>query len=401
MRWFVAFLASLLLTSQVYAAVGDLTPKPCAGGWPVWVQGKTDVAHAPAGCGTVNPAAEVITIRSTSGGKLTFQVALDSAKPDDKVLNLLRIDVTGKGQFKDAPAVEVKWSSADGGGRGDVDASNIPFVRDGRQVPTTLAGYFMANKNTVLFGELTVGSCLEGQCAFGDKTRTVRFVDRTGNGTGSTRFQVKVKDGVPCGVAEGDQVQIDSGDGKFGERGSYGQLMLVDGTWYDIAVSADGKKVTATASKPSTGGIHIDGDKWTLSLAGTEHLLSLNGGKAALDNVPVGKYYVRQATIRRSDTYITFRNTPFDEGKAVPFEVVAGKTTELGLGAALRTTQKATMGKGTVDLHSAITDAAGTTVFSVKHVLADGSMENFEDPGRFEVFGPDGKRLALAPMVYK
>jgi hypothetical protein len=406
MRWVLAVFVPVLLAAPVFAAAGDLTLKPCdprqVGGWSVMAAAKTDISPAPAGCGTVNPAAKVITLRSTTGDKLTVQAALDSAKPEDKVLGLLRIDVTGKGQFKDAPVVEIKLPDADTGGTGTVGPLDVQFACDGRQVPATVTGYVMTKKGgEITYAGLTFGTCLEGQCAFGDKTRTVRIVGKVGNGAGSPQLQVKVKDGVPYGFSGDGPILIGSADGKSSQRGIYGQFMPVDGTWYDIAVSADGKKVTATPKTP-TGRIQVDADTWTAFMLDTGHILSIKGDKAAAD-LPTGKYYVRDASVRRGDTLITLQNSRFAQaqGKAAPVEVAADKTTKATFGTSLKAHLEAKVSGRKVDLQANIADATGLDISRIFTVSPTGTQMLSADPGTLEIFGPDGKLLESGKLVFQ
>jgi hypothetical protein len=393
MRWVLAVLVPVLLAAPAWAAVGDLTLKPCdprqVGGWSVMATYGPNIASAPADCGTVNPAAKLLTMKNAAGTQ-TVLTALDSAKPDEKVLNLIRIDLAGKGKFKDAPALPITWSAANGTDTGQFGPLDVQLPRDGRQVPATMAGYIMTKKGgEISSATLTFGSCLEGQCAFGDKTRTVRIVLGTAGSTAPNRLKVSVDNGVPRGFTSGgDQMLIDSGDGRLSQKGAFGELMLVDGKWYDVTVSDDGKKVTATPPKSAGGTIKVDAEKWTAFLYDTEYALNIRSDKATAD-VPAGKYYVRQAMLIRGGTQIAL----FNPGKADLIEVVAGKTTEKGLGTSLKATLTATVAASKVTLNATISDAAGLKVFR-------GAATSAQDYGTIEIFGPDGKQVDNAKLEF-
>ncbi len=145
-------------------------------------------------------------------------------------------------------------------------------------------------------------ACFEGHCAFGDKTRTIRFTCSTGAGAITRRAKVNVRDGLPRGIDFGDMMQIEADDGTF-ETCPYGQLTFVNGTWYDITASADATHVTATPLKEPCGKVKIDGDREFAMLIDTDRILGIEADKEAV-NVPAGKYYVFNATVRRGEMQI-------------------------------------------------------------------------------------------------
>ena len=211
-------LITLLFPASVYAAIGDLTVKPCnpneIGGWSVHTSGPQDIRPAPADCGTINPKAKVITLRSRAGR--TFLAALDSAKADDKILNVLRLDVAGTGKFTPEMSAALEWPNADGSGVTRAGPLTVQLPQGGKTMPAEVRGSVTATTGNELIGvNLTFGTCLEGQCAFGDKIRVMRFIDSDNNGKWDDPAKVRVQDGVPRGRVAGDRMQIAGADGKF------------------------------------------------------------------------------------------------------------------------------------------------------------------------------------------
>ena len=161
MRAMIVAAVVMCLASSAYTAVGDLTCKACDArdGWMarmppsapppadrIAARGEGPIRPAPAGCGTVNPAAKVITLKTPTG---TLLVALDSAKADDKVLDVLRIDVTGKGQFTAAAFMPIKWPKDDGTGSVTFGPVTLKVTRDGREMAVAFRGNIISGAGGV------------------------------------------------------------------------------------------------------------------------------------------------------------------------------------------------------------------------------------------------------------
>ena len=314
MKQLLAVALVMALAASAYGAVGDLAPKACepkeVGGWPVWMAGNQDVKPAPAGCGTVHPAAKVIMMRGNGPPVL---VALDAAKADDKFMNVLRIDADGTGKFTAEASIPFAWPAPDGTGAANLGPATLTLVRDGRKIPVNVSGSAASTSAGLASLYLTFSTCLEGQCAFGDKVRTVRFVDDTGNFRSLDAMKVTLKDGAMSGMPQCDDIWLDGGEGgRFQKAGMVGQPILVDGKWYDLSVSADETKVTAAPLQGPFGKIKMDADQWQAVLIGPDRVLSLTGGKEPLD-VPAGKYAVLRAALTKSGPVGRHLRRPPDE----------------------------------------------------------------------------------------
>jgi hypothetical protein len=388
-------LVVMLLAAPVYAAVGDLTLKACnpneVGGWSVRTSGPQDILPAPANCGTVNPKAKVITLRSRDGR--TFLTALDSAKPDDKILNVLRLDMTGTGKFTPEMSVECEWPNADGSGVAQSGPLAVQLSQGGKTVPAEARGRITATAGNELTAvNLTFGTCLEGQCAFGDKTRTLRFIDADNNGKWDDPAKVRVQDGVPRGRVAGDRMQNAAADGKFEWLDSYGQPLFIEGKWYDVAISADTAKVTATLLKDPIGKFQVDAAEWTATLLTADRIFALKGGKDPVD-VPAGKYVLWMASIKLPHVTAGITGANDAAGKPALLEVVAGKTTEKAFGPPFLGHLNVVQQDRQVMLTLVVFDAAGRSV----GIRTDGTLK---DTGKIQVYGPDGKLATEADQRF-
>ena len=274
-------------------------------------------------------------------------VAVDSAKPDDKVLDCLRIDTSGKGKFADAASIPIKWPAAEGGGSTYVPVGpvSLKVVRNGKEVPVIARGYLVAPAGEVMTGFLVLGVCCEGECQFGPSVRAVRIVDSSGNFTMNTPAGPDPR--VPGRTTPGERVLIDAASAKqplpdilagisprqskpdadgrtFVEAGQYGNPVLVDGVWYDLKVSDDGAKVKAAPTPGPIGKVRLDADRWHATLASADHILAVDAGKEAVD-VPAGKYAVQMAWVRKDKAAVMLVDFRSLRGEANLIEVAAGK----------------------------------------------------------------------------
>jgi hypothetical protein len=415
MKRMIAAVLVACLASSAYGAVGDLTSKGCdpnVSGSVVAMSVARILKPAPAGCGTVNPAAQVVTLRS---GGSEVMVAVDSANASDKDLNVLRIDATGDGKFTPAATLPIKWA-AEEGTSSNVGPGTVRLTRGGRQVPVEVSGYLVRSSAGIQVIYLRFGACMEGQCAFGEKVHTVRFIDMTCNFRADDPTKVIMKDGAPTGVTTGDALWIEQGagggpavppteqvrvlggevlaSGGFSLAGEVGQPIMVDGVWYDLTLSADGTKVAAAPLKGPFGKVKVDADQWSATLVG-ERVFNLTNLKGAIE-VPAGKYAVLSGTMMKAGAGATFADTRLRAGMlATMFEVAAGKTAENVFGPPL-SASVAFQGKDrAVTFTPAITDAGGRTVSSFYSAGTTPATI-----GKFEVCGADGKTVYSAALEF-
>ncbi|KKK81630.1 hypothetical protein LCGC14_2811520, partial [marine sediment metagenome] len=204
--------------------------------------------------GTIHPDARVVRI---TRGKLTLAIAFDAASPKAAVIDRVRLDFTGQGNFVNAPVVVryEAWSRA---------PERLTLFRQ-RPMNIVVGG----RKLTIAFecsygerdrpgtkplrsAELHIGTAAQGKCRFGNTVREVLVTDGNGNLTLNDPGK-PVRSGA-LENARGDRLRVDigTGDFKYALYGLYDNPVLVAGRLYDVIVSDDGAKIHA---KPYTGKI--------------------------------------------------------------------------------------------------------------------------------------------------
>jgi hypothetical protein len=397
MKHVIAAALVMCLSASAYGAVGDLAPKAGEpdryGGSILQMQAPEAPKPAPAGCGTVNPNAKIITM---GGSASSVVVAFDAEKADAKILDVLRIDSDGTGKFTADASIPIAWPAPDGTGSAQIGPATITLVRDGRKVPVTVKGVAASSTSGMASMFLIFSTCLEGQCAIGDKTYTVRLVDTTGNFRAADAAKVTLKDGVPVDQGRGDAIWVAAGEGaQLKSVGSLGQPFLMDGRWYEMSVSADQSKVTASAVKGPFGKIKVDADQWQARLVGTERVIAISGGKEPVE-VPAGKYAVLTGSMTKSKVLAMMTDSRFAQGKAAMFEVPADKTVENPFGQPLATSVEVTLTGRNAIFMPTVTDAGGRFVGSF-FVLGTGVSKS---GGQFEVTDADGKIVYSASLEF-
>jgi hypothetical protein len=419
MKRFLIGSVVLLAAASAYAATGDLTWKAFdPESLPLLERGSPAVDQqtqaAPADGGTVNPAARIATFRL---GDRSLRIAIDSAKADDKALNLVRFDVAGTGKFAGQPTAPLKIETQEGAPAGYVMASfgpaNVEWHIGSTTLPARVSGMWITTGNApavtaadtasgatvktssppIAYAAMVVGTCLEGQCAFGDKTLAVRFIDSTSNlkMTDAPRVQTSPGVGATRYVRAGDLMQISADGGKTFKTYNVGQSVPVGGAWYEATVSDDGSKVTASPVKVDAGKLRIDAGEWSAQLVNGEHVLALEGDKTAVD-LPVGKYIITQLSIQHGDEAAVIIDRDFNTGKSTPFEVTAGQTASPAIGPPITAKVDAAMMGREVTLNATITDAAGRSATLV--------VKTDRAPAEFEIMDAAGKRVDFATVEY-
>jgi len=304
-------------------------------------------------------------------------LAIDSSTADAKAPDVVRFDGTGKGNFAGAPTAALKpiASVANGAPDGTFQATfgpvEIKAAVNGAQMPMMVSGrYINLNSGQYRQLQLTLGTAMQGKCRFGDRELAVRIVDGDNNLQPGNAWQKRAF-GKNVAIVPGDTVAVDLGDGKFAKdvrKACYGSPVEVGGKWYEVAVSQDGKQVTAKQVELASGKIHIDHPKWSCMLIGDKLILPLDGSAEPVA-VPAGAYVMR--------SYEEF-SAPNDKGqrahlivgippagKSSQVTVEAGKTAQIAIGSPLNATVKADKQAQQVMLSLVLTDAAGRPITSL------------------------------------
>ena len=362
------------------------------------------------GEGFTEPAAEAgavsenATVVKFTNGSSVIHGMIDSSKPDAPAPDVLRLDFTGKGTFADRKLVVPLTLRQQGKSKDDkifqatFGPATLQAEVDGRTVPVAVRGMYY-KRGTSRSAYLMTSTGAKGECAFGGKTFPVQLTDNTGNLrlTDSPSVKLangKVQWGSRPGMVNGDVIQIDTGDGNT-VTAHYGQPVLVAGTWYDVTVSKNGKKVSAKLLKLKTGTIRCGEKKWSAMLIGEKYVLNLSsqGGAVA---VPTGTYALANYSEGgEGRSQLTCGRREMYTGKTKMIDVAGGKAMSLSAGSPLQATVAVSVRKGQVRMNLAMTDAAGMSVDSV--TTAKGGRPPAPE---VEIFDTSGASVYKAKLAY-
>jgi len=271
----------------------------------------------------------------------------------------MRLDMTGKSDFRNAPKVPVTTSRKTATMYlATIGPAQVNVKKDGRTVPVTVSGQYYETKGTPRL-MLTLTAAAEGTCKFGKTTRKVRITDASGNLAFSDAATSKPRN-------RPDLVEIAGENGQFVASttgGSpLGHPVHVDGKWYTMAVK--GMKVSAATATCAMGKITGKGDNWQITMRGAKYSFTLDGGSKPIE-VP-------------ADTYQVMRCNYFDttgdsrKGRAmvssyphVSIKVLQGKTVAVPMGMPLKAEMAARVTNGRVAFSVKRTDAAGGRIVSL------------------------------------
>jgi len=360
--------ALCLLATALAAWAGELTPVACDGELALGLQSlyiaSTSFKPPQADAGLVSSQARV------GKGELqrwSIKVAIDSSTADAKAPDVIRFDFSGTGKFTGEPAAALKPAAeSEGLYRATFGPVEVKAVVNGKQVPFMVSGQYIKS-GAFRQVQLTLCTAVQGKCSFGGRELAVRIVDGDNNFRFGNAWQKRVF-GKNVAIVTGDTVAVDLGDGTFTKdvrKACCGSPVEVGGKWYEVALSPDGKQVSARQVEVAGGMIHIDHPKWSAMLIGDKFILPLEGGPEPIA-VPADQYVMR--------SYEEF-SAPDDKGRRARLgvgisptaassqvAVEAGKTVELTIGSPLNATVKADKQAQQVMLSLVLTDAAGRPV---------------------------------------
>jgi len=351
----------LLAVSAALSGTGDLTfmksPPRLTQGSRVYIyrfkHGGADEAR-----GLVNKHAVVGAAPSSAGG---IQVAIDSEKPDATAADLVRLDFTGKGNFKGAPTVKLKA----GPDRRGISVSNIAPTtivadRGSQKVPALIVGQYWKQQNGSRGLSLSITSAIEGTCKFGAKTYPVRIFDGNSNLAFTDALKPPYRGArVPMPY---DYLMVDTGKGNFKSdtvKTYVGQPVSVGGKWYTFGISD--MKISASVLNVASGTVKVNAPRWQCTLVGKKYCFVISGGKDPV-SVPADEY--------RTSNYTAFVSADASKpgayvggygsvrgGKSVA--VTAGKNVDLPLSGPVTAKVTARVRSGKVRLNLVTTDALG------------------------------------------
>jgi hypothetical protein len=394
--------AVALLSATGFAAVGDLeyakSPPPGPG---MYVRFGQPTKLEQAGKLKQLGAVEAVVAEGKATG-IRIAAAVIRTKADTEDFDTIRLDVTGKGDFADAPKFALKTvRRTDTRCCADIVPGPATLKKDGRDIPVTVGGHYHVVRGKPSMW-LRLSAAVEGTCAFGETTRKVRILDTTGDlefgGRGGSaaylRGGLETTSLVPSPV--GDKVQVADSKGRFDDLSisagtMLGQPVQVARAWFLVRVS--GMKVSAEPLEAPMGKIAGSGENWQLHLTGRKFRIIVNGGAKAVP-LPVDTYRVARC--------VYFR--PADRGKAVPavstyprvdLKIGERETTSFKMGLPIKATLSAQVSSGQVRFSVIRVDAAGYRILRVMNAAG----ERPEAPA-IDVVDKTGKVVYTAKLEY-
>jgi hypothetical protein len=362
-----------LLSAVAVAGVSDLTyVNSPPSGVAVSAGGATFTmtkAGDPAAAGLLHPRAMVVAEASP------VKVAFDADDPKAEMLDVARIDRTGKGNFAKAETVKltkstirlasvsVKTTTA-AAARNELQTASfagcpVEIVKDGKKVPVLVSGRCYKS-GAREYGSVAIQLAAEGQCKFGDVVRKVYVADTNRNFEIGDVVVRKVADReykLPdtCVIANAAGL-LDAASCEATAR--MGEPVQVAGKWYTL--TGGGMKIAAEPIAGSTGKLAIESPSWQAMLTCKEYNLSLKGGKEPVE-IPVGEYQVLMFHLyRQADANNATPNLSGSYAKQVKIE--AGKTVSLALGADITLTLNTEVTGDKARISAVMTDSAGSRI---------------------------------------
>ncbi len=396
MRAWVTFGIMTVAAGVALCEVGDLAPIPVEppSGWRnvlhAWDQ--EQFAKPSEDAGTLHKGAMVVTLRDD------LKIAIDANDPNGRGPNLVRLDFTGKGDFRNAPTLPLKWDRKEGGYR--IGPGVIEVRRGERTIPVSVNGnyYRYSQFRRVL---LQMGTGLEGSCRFGDTVYPVRIVDLTGDLDCDDKPTVEFRGGfLSAPVTKGDRVVVRQrhmvGADTDGTDAPLGYLLPVDGAWYRVKVSEDGTKISANPVKEATARVRLPAVKGWALLMGTQHEVRVWADKGPAE-VPLDEYIVAEYNVEGLPS--APRVVIQGRSATCALEIEPGDTPfDLPLTGPLRAkpeVHRPDDGGSEVMIQLALFDALGGRV----RLLRDANGKQ-PPPPPVEIFTTDGTKVHTGKMAY-
>jgi hypothetical protein len=326
------------------APVGTLTYRTPPGLYSIKAEGNQHFKRPAPNAGAVNPNALVFSVVRNGTG---FDLAIDSMAPDSPHPDVVRIDPSGKGDFRNAAVVPrtKEWSEGEGAFTYYFEKESVAVTVGQRTVPVRVEVQYFDRPNSRRI-VVYLGSCADGKCRFGEKVHRVRVADGDCNLRINNAARPPFdKSAVFWKAGVGDVIYVDVGYGlgDFAAMAYYGHPVLVDGRLWNVTVSDDGARIEAAPYEGPTGNIQIDHPFWHAAFVGDRFLISLQGGPQPVP-MPVGRYRIRwydefqSARPENTKEKIYLDDESFDGGHEADVLVSAGRTETIAIGSPLKGT---------------------------------------------------------------
>ena len=306
------------------------------------------------GCGTTSPNAVVVHAKHNG---LVISMALDATSESSPFYNVLRLDLTEKGEFANAINIGLTWRGpgiAERTASSHFEAKDLSLVVGSRKVPASFSANYLEGDT---WRSLTVylSTSAIGRCVMGGKLRTIMLDDINQN------LRIDRPNGS-LGADELDYVEVPLGRWSASAAAFYGHPLMIDDELYDLVISPDGNSIAAKKYEGSRGTLKIDHPFWTMLFVGANSRYMIAGGTKPVP-LPIGKYKVlsykehslgdpnKPHHVVCSDVYV---GDPFPE-----IEIREGQTTSLPIGSPVVAKLIPTVTGRTVTFQYTERDAAG------------------------------------------
>lgn len=259
--------------------------------WDIGSHRLVEFSDAGGNSGTTHPMA-VVGEFEYGGRKIA--IAVDAKDPDATSGEGVRVDMSGKGDFRGA---ELLPFGPGGGVQHEYGSAVVPLELDGTTVPFMVWGRYdrWSGGRVIQFDGYLAA---EGLVEIAGKDYPVRLIDSSKNWKLGDKPQPRW-DLDP--YFSGDSLAVDTGEGNFEDRKTvlkvwYGQPVEIDGRLYDIHLTDDGKELRARAlPADEVGVVRVAGAKsfWGI-LMNKDRVLNVSSGDGPDALVPAGEYVVKR-----------------------------------------------------------------------------------------------------------
>jgi hypothetical protein len=176
----------------------------------------------------------------------SFKVAIDASNRKASQPDVVRLDLTGGGNFTDALVLELNTHSNLQGNDATFGPTIVPLQHGRDVIPVLVEGLYHKSGEYRHFW-VRVLAAVQGKVQFGDKTHAVRLTDCNGNFNFSDAPLITGKEGEYSNLAMGDHLMVDQADDDFQKplTVAVGQPVRVDGKWYKIEYDPNQKQISA------------------------------------------------------------------------------------------------------------------------------------------------------------
>ena len=284
-------------------------------------RGDKEFYGAKACLGIVHPLA--LSVRREHEG-LALSAALDANDPNSKSYNLLKLDFTGRNDYRHPTVVPLSSITKEFAAKritSSFDSEDANCIVNGRRVRASIWGSYVMEDDTLSL-TISLGTYAHGMCKFGGKSLEVRLYDMNNN----LRADDKGRPGV---MDSHDWLVVDTDSGAVSTY--YGHPVPVDGELYVVTFSPDTMEISAKKYTGPSGMFQIDNNAWKVWLFGPDSLFSIEGGRKPV-TIPVGKYMLNDYTEFADPNHTKRQHRLHCKGDLIRIDVQEGKTEKCKIG---------------------------------------------------------------------